>query len=193
LKFTSQSLAAGSIRTRVAERRQRLCVQPGAFVRKAAEDHQRERWRGGQRLDRGRHRDPRRAIGRETIDAGGNGRKGNRSKVVGLAKLTCAPITRRQRFIFALVSTVPNRAHGVNYMPRRQPITPGDFGVAGCAAVKRAAFRQQLRPGRPMDRAIHAAAAEQRRISGVDDRVNAKCRDIGDGDFEPRRTDLASG
>jgi hypothetical protein len=112
---------------------------------------------------------------------------------VDLTQLTCAPITRRQRFVFALVSAVPNRAHGVNHMARRQPITPGDFGVAGCAAMKRAAFRQQFLPGRAMDRAIHAAAAEQRRIRGVDDGVNAKCRDVGDGDFEPRRADLASG
>jgi hypothetical protein len=88
---------------------------------------------------------------------------------------------------------MPNGAHGMNHMPRRQPITPGDFGIAGGAAMKRAAFRQQLRPGCPMDCAIHAAAAEQRRIGSVDDRVNAKCRDIGDGDFEPRRADLASG
>jgi hypothetical protein len=30
-----------------------------------------------------------------------------------------------------------------------------------------------LRPGRAMDRAIDAAAAQQRAIRGVDDRVNA--------------------
>jgi hypothetical protein len=168
-------------------------MQPGAFVRKAAEDHQPKRRRGGQRLDRCGHRDPRRAIGGKTIDAGGNGSKGNRSKVVGLAKLTCAPITRRQRFIFALVSAVPDRTHGMNHMPRRQPIAPGDFGIAGGAAIEGAAFREQFWSGRTVDRAVHAAAAQQRRIRGVDDSVNAKCRDIGDGDFQPRRADLASG
>jgi hypothetical protein len=110
-----------------------------------------------------------------------------------LAKLTGAPITRRQRFIFALVSAVPDRAHSVNHMPRPKPITSGDFGVAGGASMKGAAFRQQLRPGRTMDRTVHAAATEQRRIRGVDDRVNAKCRNVGDGDFQPRRADLTSG
>jgi hypothetical protein len=173
LKFTPWSLAAGSIRTRLAELSQRLRVQPGALVRKTAKDHQPQRWRRGQRLDRCRNRDPRRAIGGETIDAGGNGRKGNRSKVVGLAKFDRAPITRRQRFVFVLTSTVPDRAHGMNHMPRRQPITPGDFGVAGCTAMEGAAFRQQLWPGRTVDRTIHAAATEQRRIRGVDDGVNA--------------------
>jgi len=42
-----------------------------------------------------------------------------------------------------------------------------------------------------MDRTVHAAAAEQRTVRGVDDGVNAERCNIGDGDFEPRRTDLA--
>ncbi len=44
-----------------------------------------------------------------------------------------------------------------------------------------------------MDRAINAAAAEQRAIRGVDDGVNAQGRDVGDDDFQPRRADLARG
>jgi hypothetical protein len=42
-----------------------------------------------------------------------------------------------------------------------------------------------------MDRAVDAAATEQRRIRGVDDGVNAQRRDVGDDDFQPRRADLA--
>jgi hypothetical protein len=49
----------------------------------------------------------------------------------------------------------------MNYMPCRQTITFGDFGAAGLAAMERAAFGQQLRPGRAMDRTIDAATAEQ--------------------------------
>jgi hypothetical protein len=44
-----------------------------------------------------------------------------------------------------------------------------------------------------MDRTIDAATAEQRRIGGVDDGVNAHTRDVGDDDFQPRRADLARG
>ena len=102
-------------------------------------------------------------------------------------------VARRQRLIFALAAAVPDRTDGMNHMPRRQPITLGDFGVAGLAAMERAAFGQQLGPGRAMDRAIDAAAAEQRGIRGVDDGVNAKRRDVGDDDFQPRRADLARG
>ena len=62
----------------------------------------------------------------------------------------------------------------MDHMPRRQPIAAGDLGVAGLAAMERAAFGEQLGPGGAMDRAVDAAAAEQRRIRGVDDGVNAQ-------------------
>jgi hypothetical protein len=58
-------------------------------------------------------------------------------------------------------------------MPRGQSIAPGDFGVAGLAAMEGAALHEKLRPGRTMDRTIDATTAEQRRIRGVDDGVNA--------------------
>ena len=45
-------------------------------------------------------------------------------------------------------------------MTRRQPITLGDFGVAGFAAVEHAAFGEKPGPGRAMDRTIDATAAE---------------------------------
>ena len=76
-------------------------------------------------------------------------------------------------------------------MPRRESITFGNLGVAGLAAVQRPAFGQQLWPGCIMDRAIDAAPAEQRRIRGVDDGVNAQRGDVGNDDFQPRLTDLA--
>jgi hypothetical protein len=61
----------------------------------------------------------------------------------------------------------------MNHMPRRQPISAGDFGFAGRAALKRAAFRQQLRACGAMDRAIDTAPAKQGCVRGVDDGVNA--------------------
>jgi len=41
-----------------------------------------------------------------------------------------------------------------------------------------AAFVEQLRPRRTMDRAIDAAATEQAAVGGVDDRVDFECRDV---------------
>ena len=79
----------------------------------------------------------------------------------------------------------------MNHMPRRQPITAGDFGVAGFATAERAAFGEKPWSRGAMDCTIDAAAAEQRRIRGVHDRVNAERRDVGDDDFQPRRSDQA--
>jgi hypothetical protein len=79
----------------------------------------------------------------------------------------------------------------MNHIPRRQPITAGDFGVAGFAAAERAAFGEELRSRGAMDCTIDAAAAEQRRIRRIRDRVNAKRRDVGDDDFQPRRAGQA--
>ena len=44
-----------------------------------------------------------------------------------------------------------------------------------------------------MDRAVNATPAEERRVGGVDDGVNAQCRDVGNDDFKPRGTNLARG
>src|ERR1700721_3937101 len=99
-------VAAGLISTRAAEFSQCFGMQPGAVVRKAAEGDQPERWRAGQRIHRRRDRDPRRPIGGETIDTGGNRGKSHRSEVVGLAQLDGAAIDRPQPLFFALVSAV---------------------------------------------------------------------------------------
>src|SRR4051794_13684139 len=79
----------------------------------------------------------------------------------------------------------------MDYMLRRQPVALCDLGVAGLTALERTAFRQKLRSCGPMDRAVHAAAAQQRTVGSVDDGVNAQARDVGDYDFEPRITALA--
>jgi len=59
--------------------------------------------------------------------------------------------------------------------------------------VEHSAFGHEVRPRSTVDRAIDAAPAEQRRIRGVDDGVNAQRGDIGNNDFQPRLADLARG
>jgi hypothetical protein len=49
----------------------------------------------------------------------------------------------------------------MNHMSCRKPVTSGDLGAAGLAAVQRAAFGQQFRARGAMDGAINTAAAEQ--------------------------------
>ena len=137
--------------------------------------------------------DGRRAIGGETIDAGGDRGICQRSKRIGLSQFKRAAIAGGEQFILARVAAVPDRTDGMDHVPGRQPISAGDFGIAGRAAIQRAAFGKQFGPGRAMDRAIDAAAAEQRRIRGVDDGVNAQRGDVGNDDFQPRLADLARG
>ena len=76
-------------------------------------------------------------------------------------------------------------------MPGLETIPFGDLGIAGLAAVQHAAFKNKLRPRGPMDRTIDTTAAQQRRIGGVDDGVNAKRCNISDDDFQPRVAELA--
>ena len=161
------------------------------LVGKATEDHSFYDRCGGQPVDHCGRRDPGSAIGRKAVDASRDGGKGNRCQAVGPAKFDRAAIAQGQCRVLAVAAAMPDRSDGMNDMSRRKPVAMGDLGVAGLAATKRAAFGEQPGPGCAMDRAIDSAAAQQRAIRGVDDGVNAQCGDIGDDDFEPRRTDVA--
>ena len=73
----------------------------------------------------------------------------------------------------------------MDHMLGRQPITFGDLGIACLATIEQAAFFEQLITSRVVDRSVHATTAEQCRVGGVDDGVNAQGCNVGDGDFEP--------
>ena len=55
----------------------------------------------------------------------------------------------------------------------------------GRAAAQRAALGQQSRAGSAVDRAVHAAAAQQRGVGGVDDGVDVEPRDVALDDRHP--------
>ena len=90
-----------------------------------------------------------------------------------MAQFDRSAIAGGEKRVFTMTAAVPHWSDGMDHMPSFEPIASSDFGIAGRAAIQRAAFDKQLRPGRPMDRAIDAAPAEQGRIRGVDDGVNA--------------------
>ena len=168
-----RSVTGALVCARATKGSQCLFVQPPAMLRKAAEYDAVDTRCRDYRFCRRMHRNPGGAIGRESVDAGGNRWKGNRSQAVGPAESDCGCVTRLQRLIFASVAAAPDRADGMNHMPRRKLVTLGDLGAAGLAAMEGAAFREQPGPRRAMNRAINAAPAEQRRIGSVDDGVNA--------------------
>ncbi len=166
-------------------------MQLRAGFREAAEDHAEDGGRRRQHIDGRGDGDARGAVGGKAIDAGGNGGKRNRYETLRLTKLDRAAIAGCQCLGFTLPAALPDRTDRMNDVACRKVITFGDLDVAGLATIKRAAFRNEFRASDAMDRAVNAAATEQRCIRSVDDGVNAQRRDVGDDDFQPRRTDLA--
>jgi hypothetical protein len=100
------------------------------------------------------------------------------------AKPDRAAITGGKLGIFPATTAMPDRADGVDNMFRSEPVSAGNLGIAGLAAAKHATFVEQLRSRRPVDGTIDAATAQERRIGGVDDSVNAQGRNVSDDDFE---------
>jgi hypothetical protein len=78
-----------------------------------------------------------------------------------------------------MAATAPHRPDRVDHGLRRQPIALGDLRLADAATTEQAARIEQLRARSAMDRPIHATAAEQRSIGGVDDGVHGEGGDIG--------------
>src|ERR1700733_7073305 len=140
-----------------------------------------------------RHRpdgDARSTIRRKAIDAGRYRRESQRSQPMRRGEVERGAIARRQEFVLTFAAAAPYRADGVNHILGRKPITAGHLGATGLAAAKRAAFRQQLRPGGAMDGAVDAAAPQQRSVRRIDDGVERKRCDIGDADVQARGADI---
>ena len=75
-------------------------------------------------------------------------------------------------------AALPDRADGMDDIARPKPVAARKPGIAGGAAADLPAFLEKLGPGRAMDRAVHAAAAQQRAVGGVDDRVDGQFGDV---------------
>jgi hypothetical protein len=83
------------------------------------------------------------------------------------------------------------RTDGVDDPLGRQAEPGSGHGRAGSKAVRQlrgaqlAAGFEQFRPGRPVDRAVHAATAQERGIGGVDNRIHRPGSDIALNYFNP--------
>jgi hypothetical protein len=71
-------------------------------------------------------------------------------------------------------AAVPHRSHGVNDVFRGQAIAARDPRLARRTPADRAALLEQLRTRRAMDRAVDAAAAQQRAVGGIDDGIDRR-------------------
>jgi len=99
--------------------------------------------------------------------------KSDGGKSVRRGKLDRTAIAGGQQVVLTIAAAIPYRTDGMDDVFCFQAISAGDLGATGHAAIERAAFGEQLRPRGTMDRTVDAASAEERRICGVDDGVNA--------------------
>src|SRR5918999_1549114 len=80
----------------------------------------------------------------------------------------------------ALAAAAPDGSDGVEDIPRGRGPGGRRLRLPRPAAAEPLAFLQDLRPAGAVDRAVHAPAAEQRLVGGVDDRVRLNLRDVAD-------------
>jgi hypothetical protein len=166
-------------------RRQSRAMQFGRARREAAEDDARQRSlearQGlGDRIDG----DYCGSFCGKSVDAGRDRGKGDRIEAMLVGDFERAAIAGGEQPILVPSAAAPDRPDGVDDMARLQREPGRDLRFARRAAAKRPAGRKQLRPGRPVNRTIDAAAAGKAGIGGVDDRIDRQGRDIGNDDFE---------
>src|SRR5205823_10121453 len=93
-------------------------------------------------------------------------------------------VARGERFRFAAAAALPDGTDAVDDVARFQAMAARHFRLAGASAAQGPAFREQLRARAAVDGAVHAAAAEQRLVRGVDDGIDVEERDVPFGHFD---------
>src|SRR5207302_4729595 len=105
-----------------------------------------------------------------TVRAGGDGREGDASEAVPDGEVESRSISGCEGLRFPAVTAVPHGSDSVDDVARFQLVSAGDLRLARLRAAQRAALVEKFRPGPPVDGAVDTAAAEERRVGGVDDR-----------------------
>src|SRR2546430_7217095 len=89
-----------------------------------------------------------------------------------------------ENFGFAAVSTRPNWADSVNNEARGQIVSASNFCFARATAAETPTFLQQFRSRRTMNGAVDSAAAEQRGVGGVHNRIEFEFGDVAADDVD---------
>src|SRR5262245_43727709 len=91
-----------------------------------------------------------------------------------------------QQIGFAGTAAAPDRSHGVDHEPGRQPESRRDSRLSRRTSADRAAGALQLRSRRAVNRAVDTAASYQRFVRRVHDRVDGLACDVANDNVEPR-------
>ena len=122
--------------------------------------------------------DSRRRLERKAVGARADRGKRNTSYLILRRKPEAIAIAVGQELVLTFATAAPAWTDGVHDPLRRQPVPLGELRFAGRAPAEGAALGEQIGPRSSMDRAIDASAAEERRISGVDDGVDVLACDV---------------
>src|SRR6266849_2232872 len=99
-------------------------------------------------------------------------------------ELDRAPMARSKQLGLAFAAAVPDRADRVEHMLYGQRPARGRLHVSRVAAAEPTTLLENRRPTRTVDRAVHAAAAEQAGIRRVDYRVDLLLRDVAEDELD---------
>src|SRR6185436_6787216 len=91
-----------------------------------------------------------------------------------------------------LSATAPHRAYGMNHVASREPVSLGSHCFAGWASGKQFELCHELRSGGVVNRAVHATAATERAVGGVDDCVDFERRNVSVDDLDHERWNVGT-
>jgi len=138
-------------------------------------------------------RDPRGALGGESVRAGRNAGKGETPGAHGQGEGKAVAVGVAQEPVLILLPAPPDGAHGMNDVTRPQAAGPRDDrlprGAGADAGDDRPAFLEDPGAAGAMDGSVHAAAPEEPRVGGVDDGVRVLPGDVPLDQDEPRPAD----
>src|SRR5205823_624533 len=108
---------------------------------------------------------------RIAVDARRDRREGDRGETVLVRKLKRAAVAVGKELRLAVQTAAPHGADGMDHITRRQAVAAGDLGIARRAALECAALAEEIGTRFAVNGAIDTAAAKQRCICGIDDRI----------------------
>ena len=95
-----------------------------------------------------------------------------------LSQLKARTIAGGEQLRLAVIAAVPDGADGVDDVFAGKRIRAGELCLTGLAAAEPQALREQPRPRRTVDAAVHPAAARQRRLRRIDNGIHRHFRYI---------------
>ena len=128
------------------------------------------------------HNGPQRHGGRQShriaVHPRGNGAEVQGPDTVGLCQKQAAAVAGGQQRRLSLSAPLPDGARRVDDIFGPQAVSCRQLGLSGLTAAQGPALRQQLRPRRRVDGAVHTGASQQRCIGRVDDGLRVRPGEI---------------